>query len=86
MKPFIYRLKKLNERNGLAEIREKECEDCIRNEQSMEVRLHNDVMILTPEELPKGKNKRTWMDGKYTKSGEGYWLWRFEWNPTNDEI
>ena len=62
MKNFIYRLQKLNDLNGLAEIREKECEECIRKGMDMEVLLilkdenkkptgQKEKMIITLEEL-----------------------------------
>jgi len=86
MKNFKYRLKKLNNWNGLAEVREHECEECIENNQSMNVWLDNDMMTLTPEDLATKRQTRKWMDGKYTPSGEGYWLWGFEWNPIPNEV
>lgn len=85
MKNFVYRLKKLNDRSGLAEVRETECEECIEKGQSMEIRFGNEVMILSPEELNIKRQTRKWMPPEYTPSNTGYWLWGFEWNPINDE-
>jgi len=85
MKNFKYRIKKLNNWNGLAEVREAECEECIKNNQSMDIWFGDDVMTLTPDELVSKRKTKKWMDGKYTPSGDGYWLWGFEWIPNVDE-
>jgi len=86
MKNFKYKLKKLNTWDGLAEVRETECDECIKNNQPMDIWLGTDKMTLTPEELTSKRRTRKWMDGKYTPSGEGYWLLGFVWDPQEDEI
>ena len=86
MKKLVYRLKKLNDINGLAEIREKEAQAALNKKQNLEVRLDNEVMILTPAQLEQAKADRIWMPGEYVPSGVGYWLWRCKWQPIDDEI
>jgi len=86
MSNFIYRLKKLNEYNGLAEIRETDCEECVRNNEDMEIRHGLEIMILSPEELISKRIGKVWIDPKSTKSGKGYYLWTYIWDTEEDDI
>lgn len=92
MSNFIYRLKTLSKLTGLAVIREMECKECIRNNQTMEIRYKpegetlDEVMKLTPEQLiSKRVTKPFWMKPKNTRSGQGYWVWEYIWDTEPDE-